>query len=50
MIDVATIKAKTPLNFNLLGNPVNWIIVLLMIAIAGLAVSLIFSPVNATGD
>jgi hypothetical protein len=37
------LKNKIPLNFELLGNPVNWVIILLMIAIAGLAVNLIFS-------
>lgn len=36
-----------PLNFELLGNPVNWVIVILMVAIAGLATSLIFHPNNA---
>lgn len=41
------LKKYTPVNFELLGNPVNWVIVLLMIAIAGMAVSLIFHP---TGD
>lgn len=45
------IKSYIPLNFELAGNPVNWIIVLLMVAIAGLAVSLIFHPANVTtGD
>lgn len=45
------LKNATPINFELAGNPVNWVIVLLMIAIAGLAMSLIFHPLdNATGD
>lgn len=41
-----------PLNFALMKNPVNWIIVLLMVYIVGLAISLIFhknvipDPVN----
>jgi hypothetical protein len=43
------IKENIPLNFELLGNPVNWVIVLLMIAIAGLAVNVIFSEPK-TGD
>jgi len=30
------------INFELLENPINWIIVLLMIAVAGLALSLLF--------
>lgn len=36
------IKSKIPLNFELAANPVNWIIVALMVAIAGLALSLLF--------
>jgi hypothetical protein len=43
------VKSWTPINFELAGNPVNWVIVLLMVAIAGLAVSLIFHPAD-TGD
>lgn len=42
-------KNKIPLNFELLSNPVNWVIILLMVAIAGLAVNLIFSKPTA-GD
>jgi hypothetical protein len=44
------IKSAVPINFDLAGNPVNWVIVLLMIAIAGLGVSLIFHQPNVTGD
>lgn len=44
------IKQYTPINFELAGNPVNWVIVLLMVIIAGLAVSLIFHPADKTGD
>lgn len=36
------LKEYTPLNFELMKNPVNWFIVLLMILIAGLSISLIF--------
>lgn len=36
------LKEKIPLNFEIIENPVNWVIVILMLAIAGLAVSLIF--------
>ena len=43
------IREKIPLNFELMMNPVNWVIVLLMIAIAGLAVHLIFSQTSNTG-
>lgn len=49
MID--KLKAWTPLNFDLMANPVNWVIVVLMVAIAGLALSLLFHPVDfETGD
>lgn len=37
-----TLKKYIPLNFELVGNPVNWAIVILMVAIAGLALALIF--------
>jgi hypothetical protein len=33
---------KIPLNFDLLRNPANWIIIGLMVYIIGLAISLIF--------
>jgi hypothetical protein len=42
------IKDKIPLNFELMGNPINWVILLLMVAIAGLAVHLIFSNPSAS--
>lgn len=48
-MQLSDIKEKMPLNFELAGNPVNWVIVFLMIAIAGLALSLIFHPAE-TGD
>jgi hypothetical protein len=48
-MQLSDIKDKMPLNFELAGNPVNWVIVFLMIAIAGLALSLIFHPAE-TGD
>ena len=42
---------KIPLNLELMGNPINWVIILLMIAIAGMALHLIFStPQMASGD
>jgi hypothetical protein len=33
-----------PLNFNLLSNPFNWVNVLLMVMIGGLALHLLFPP------
>lgn len=35
------VKKFLPLNTELMGNPVNWVIVVLMILIAGVALSLI---------
>lgn len=36
------IRDYLPINTELAGNPINWVIVLLMIFIAGLALSLAF--------
>jgi hypothetical protein len=44
------VKAYTPINFELAGNPVNWVIVFLMVLFAGLALSLVFHPLDQTGD
>lgn len=44
------IKAYAPINFELAGNPVNWIILFLMVLFAGLALSLIFHKADQTGD
>ena len=44
------LKAYTPLNFELIENPINWVIVFLMVLFAGLALSLIFHPMDQTGD
>jgi hypothetical protein len=41
------LKSYLPLNFALMTNPVNWAIVILMIAIAALAIYHIF-PKNST--
>ncbi len=38
------IKDMIPVNFALLGNPVNWVIVFLMIAIAGVGLAIILKP------
>ena len=37
------IKTFIPLNFELMANPVNWIIVTLMVLLAGIALAHIFS-------
>lgn len=44
------VSDHVPINTELAGNPVNWLIVFLMVAISGLALSLVFSKVNPTGD
>jgi len=36
------VKDALPVNWELMKNPVNWVIILLMILIAGLSISLIF--------
>lgn len=38
---------KLPLNFALMGNGYNWVIVLLMVGIAGLGLAMIFPSVAA---
>lgn len=35
-----------PLNFALMANPVNWLIVTLMVLLAGIAFALVFHPAN----
>jgi hypothetical protein len=39
-----------PLNFSILGNPWNWIVVLLMIYIVGLALAAIFGQNKLTAQ
>ncbi|MDE2102811.1 MAG: hypothetical protein KGL39_36540 [Patescibacteria group bacterium] len=41
-----TLRKWLPLNFELLANPVNWAIIVLMIALAGLGLALIFKKPN----
>lgn len=40
------IKSWLPLNFALVANPVNWVIVFLMLALAGVALALIAQSTN----
>lgn len=44
------LKKWLPLNFSLLGNPVNWVIVVLMVAIAGMAMAIIFNRGKISTD
>jgi predicted membrane channel-forming protein YqfA (hemolysin III family) len=37
------IKSYIPLNFDLMANPINWVIITLMVLIAGFGVAYIFS-------
>jgi hypothetical protein len=45
------VREWLPLNLELMSNPYNWVVVALMVLMAGLALGLIFHPANAeTGD
>lgn len=44
---IEKLKGWLPINWELAGNPVNWIIVPLMIALAGLMLAYIFASVNS---
>lgn len=46
-------KSYIPLNFDLMSNPINWIIIALMVILAGVAASYIFtaaSPENRANN
>lgn len=43
-----TAQKYIPINWSLASNPVNWVIVILMVAIAGLAVAYIFPHSGGT--
>lgn len=36
-MSLGSIKDKLPINWNLIANPVNWVVVFLMVALAGAA-------------
>ena len=44
------LKGYIPINTELAGNPINWVIVLIIVFIAGLSLSLFFHPTDATGE
>lgn len=44
------VKGLIPLNWELVGNPVNWIIVFLMLALAGVGLALIARSTNETSE
>jgi hypothetical protein len=39
-----------PLNFGLMSNPANWMIVTLMVLLAGMATAMIFHPADTGKD
>jgi len=41
---------KIPINWNLISNPVNWVIVILMISIAGLGIAAVFPDLYNNED
>lgn len=44
------VRKYLPLNFALMANPVNWVIITLMVALAGLGLALIFDGQTAGDD
>ena len=44
-----SIKDSIPLNLDMMANPYNWVVITLMVLIAGLALSLLF-PQSANTD
>lgn len=46
------VKKALPINWALIGNPVNWVVILLMLAIAGVAIAYIipFNPDTIDGE
>lgn len=40
----AKIKGMLPLNWDLMASPVNWVVIVLMLAIAGAAIAVIIPP------
>lgn len=47
-MSVEKIKNAIPLNFSLLANPYNWLVVALIVALGGVAVVAIISQSNAS--
>lgn len=45
-----SVKNAIPVNWELLKNPINWIIVFLMVAIAGFGIGLIYSATQTTEE
>lgn len=43
------LKNYIPLNWELMAHPANWVIIFLMVYIAGLAIHLVFPTANVAG-
>lgn len=41
-----TIKNVIPLNWGLIANPFNWVVIVLMMTLGGLALALLFHPAD----
>lgn len=41
-----TVRKFVPLNFTLMAEPVNWLIVPVIVLLGGLALALVFHPAN----
>lgn len=44
------IKGFVPLNFDLMANPVNWIIVTMMVLLAGMALAFVMKSTQLSAD
>ncbi len=44
------LKGFIPLNFEIMSHPANWVVLLLMVYIAGLGLSLLVNPAVAEGE
>lgn len=42
------IKNLIPVNWDLVSNPVNWLTIVLMVLIGGMALALVFNPTKET--
>lgn len=50
MPEIKSVLNALPINWTLIKNPVNWIIVFLMVAIAGAGIAVIFSATQSQED
>ena len=45
-----SLKKFLPINFELITNPVNWVIIVLMVALAGIGLALVFQNTDNKGN